>query len=300
MRETGIVDAIRRRVSKGTRSALVVQGMGDDCAVLRPRAREDLVFTTDFVIEGRHFELATHSAQDIGHKALARSLSDLAAMGGEPVFCLVSLALPTTLAARWVKAFYDALLSLAARFQISLAGGDLASFEKVVVDVMCCGRVPRGKALLRSSAKAGDDVFVTGELGGSAHGFSVRRGAAWRRHLRPEPRLAAGTALRKLGATSCIDLSDGLSLDLARLCRESKAGAKLDGALPLARGASVEEALHGGEDYELLFTARPWAKIPKRIGRLPVTRIGTMVQAKAGQVWFGGRLLRPGGFDHFA
>ena len=170
--------------------------------MIRPRLDEDLVFTTDFVLEGRHFTLDTHKPSDIGYKALARSLSDLAAMGAEPVFCLVSLAVPAAKSAAFVRGFYQGLLVLAEVSKISLAGGDLARFDKVVADVMCCGRVPKDKALLRSGARPGDRIFVSGELGGSAHGFATRRGAHWRRHLRPEPRIAAGLALRRLRSVS--------------------------------------------------------------------------------------------------
>ncbi len=300
MRETAIVDHIRRLSSKNFYDKILLRGIGDDCAILRPRAGEDLAFTSDFVLEGRHFDRVTHTAADIGHKALARSLSDLAAMGSEPVFCLVSLAVPGELASRWVSSFYRGLLQLAAKCRTMLAGGDLARFERIVVDVICCGRVPRGKALLRCGAKPGDKLYVTGELGASAHGFATRRGKSWRRHLRPEPRIEAGIALRKLRASACMDLSDGLSLDLARLCRESNVSAELNGTVPLAAGATLEEALHGGEDYELLFTAPPGVKIPPRVAQVPITQIGRIASGKPGLVRLNGRPLKSRGFDHFA
>ncbi len=299
MRETAAVELIRQLSAVTGQSKSIVKSIGDDCAIIRPDAREDLVFTTDFLLEGRHFELTTHTASEIGHKALARSLSDLAAMGSEPVFCLVSLAIPQALTSRWLKAFYRGFLALASKYRITLAGGDLARFDHVLVDVMCCGRVPRGKALTRGGARAGDNVYVTGELGASAHGLSTRRGSSWRRHLSPEPRIEAGIALRKLGATACLDLSDGLSLDLARLCRESQVSASLK-TIPVARGATLEQALHGGEDYELLFTASARKKIPARLGGLPVTQIGTITSGNPGQVRFNGHILKPAGFDHFA
>ena len=213
-------------------------------------------------------------------------------------FCLVSLALPSKLASRWLKDFYRGFMALADRYRLKLAGGDTARFERVVIDVMCCGRVPRGKALLRSGAKPGDAIYVTGELGASAHGFATKRGKAWKRHLRPEPRIAAGISLRKLGASACMDLSDGLSLDLARLCKESGVSAELTAELPIARGASLDEALHGGEDYELLFTAS--RTMPREVTGLPVTRIGTVVRGRAGQVRVAGRPLEARAFDHFA
>jgi thiamine-monophosphate kinase len=292
MLETRIVDRIRKLAAGGPHSKQIITGIGDDCAILRPRVGEDLVFTTDFVLEGRHFTLDTHTAADIGHKALARSLSDLAAMGAEPVFCLVSLGVPAALGSSWINQFYWGLLKLANRVSITLAGGDLARFEKVIADVMCCGRVKRGKAILRSGAKPGDAIYVTGKLGGPAH-------AAWRRPLRPEPRIQAGLALRRFGVSSGMDLSDGLALDLHRLCVESKVGADLRSPLPVARGANLENALYGGEDYELLFTAPPRARIPAAIEHIPVTCIGVITSGPPGSLRLDGRLLQPKGFDHF-
>ena len=299
MRETGLVDRIRKLAARTADNPALIRGIGDDCAIVRPRPKHDLVFTTDFVLDGRHFRLDTHSAADVGHKALARSLSDLAAMGSEPLFCLVSLALPQDLGERWVDGFYRGLLRLASRYAITLAGGDLARFDHVVADVMCCGEVPRGKALLRNGAQAGDRVYVTGELGASALGLATGKGQSWKRHLRPEPRVPAGLLLRGLRVSSCMDLSDGLALDLHRLCRESGVSAKLSGTLPIARGASLDQALRGGEDYELLFTAGARVKIPSQLGDLPVTHIGEVTKGRPGRITFTGELLQPKGFDHF-
>jgi thiamine-monophosphate kinase len=290
MGEVEIVRRIRDLASAGYQHRAVIKGIGDDCAVLRPSADFDLVFTTDFVLEGSHFTLATHKPQDVGHKALARSLSDLAAMGSEPVFCLVSLAIPPELSSRWIPGFYKGLLALAHRFKITLAGGDLSKSDKVIVDVMCCGRVPKGSAILRSGAKVGHRIYVSGRLGAAAH-------SGWR--LRAEPRIEAGLRVRRF-ASAAMDLSDGLSLDLQRLCTESKVSAEIQGsALPMAPGATLNEALHGGEDYELLFTAPPTVKVPKRIGELPLTCIGVITRANSGQVLLDHRPLEPGGYDHF-
>jgi thiamine-monophosphate kinase len=218
-------------------------------------------------------------------------------MGANPVFCLVSLALPPKRRSPWTRDFYKGLMALATRHKIALAGGDLARAERITVDVMCCGRTPRGKAVLRSTARAGDFIYVTGELGAAAAGLASKRGANWLRHKRPEPRIDAGLKLRTI-ATAGMDLSDGLSLDLARLCEESKCGAVLDAQLPIAKGASLEQALHGGEDYELLFTAAPRSRVHGRIAGLPVTRIGVITNT-AGSITFAGEPLRPLGFDHF-
>jgi len=300
MREIDIVAQIRKWAGQMPKGVGLVKGIGDDCAILRPRAKEDLVFTTDFVLEGRHFTLDTHSAAQVGHKALARSLSDLAAMGSEPVFCLVSLAMPSRLGSRWVRGFYRGLLALAAQYGTALAGGDLARFDSVLADVMCCGRVRQGKALLRSAAKPGDRIYVTGELGGSAHGLTTKRGKHWQRHLRPEPRVKAGMVLGRLRVSACMDLSDGLAMDLQRLCSESKVSAELTGTLPVARGVSLDEALYGGEDYELLFTAPAQARIPAEIAGLPITRIGVITSGSPSKIQYNGCPLPIGGFDHFA
>jgi thiamine-monophosphate kinase len=299
MREPEIIARIRKLAGK-TRSSCLITGIGDDCAIFRPRPGEDLVFTTDLTIQGRHFQLDSHTAADIGHLALARSLSDLAAMGAEPAFCLVSLALPTELSTAWLKRLYAGLLTLARESDVALAGGDLSRFDQVVVDITCCGRVPRGKALTRSGAKPGDVIYVTGSLGASALGLETRTGAAWKRHLRPQPRLAAGIALRKIPATAAMDLSDGLSLDLHRLCLESCVSAHLDATIPVATGASLEQALHGGEDYELLFTASPKSRVPSRIDRLSITRIGEIKRGQSGLVRLGKHILKPLAFDHFS
>jgi thiamine-monophosphate kinase len=294
MRETEIVQRIRALAESGARDISIIEAIGDDSAVVRPRSNEDLVFTSDFVLEGRHFTLERHTAAQIGHQALARSLSDLAAMGSEPMFCLVSLALPAQLGRSWVDRFYKGLLSLAAKYSVTLAGGDLARFDKVVADVMCCGRVPRGKAILRSGANPRDEIYVTGALGGAAHMFALRGS-----NRDPEPRIRAGVALRRVGVSAGMDLSDGLSLDLKRLCLESRVSAELESDLPIAPGASLEEALHGGEDYELLVTMPPKKKVPTKIAGLPLTRIGKIMEGRAGSIQFRGRPLKAKGFEHF-
>ena len=242
------------------------------------------------MLQDRHFSLKTHPPEAVGHKALARSLSDLAAMGSDPVFCLVSLALPAELTGEWMDRFYRGFLKLAGEFKITLAGGDLSNFDRVIVDVMCCGKLPKGTALLRSGAKPGDRIFVTGSLG-------VAAASNWLRA--PEPRIAAGRRLRKL-ASACMDLSDGLSLDLTRLCNESKVGAELTSeAIPRSESATLDQALNGGEDYELLFTAAPAVRVPKRIGNLPITAVGIVTSGKKGRITLDGRPLAVAGFDHF-
>jgi thiamine-monophosphate kinase len=274
MNEIELVERIRA-MSQGT--SRITLGIGDDCAIFRPRTGEDLLFTTDQMIEDVHFRAAQKPAS-IGERALARSLSDIAAMGGEPRFCLVALATPAQ-HETWIQAFYRGLLRLAKRTGTALAGGDLAHDTKIHCDVMVCGAVKRGRALRRDGARAGDAIYVSGRLGKS-----------WQRKI--EPRLALGRSL--VGrATSCIDLSDGLALDLYRLCVASGVAAEID-RVPVLRGATVERALHGGEDYELLFTLPVKMKAPAG-----TTRIGTMVRGTPGSLHFEGRQLKPRGYDHF-
>jgi thiamine-monophosphate kinase len=271
MNEVELVEWLRRRApAKG-----LTLGIGDDCAIYRPRTGEELLFTTDQMIEGVHFTRA-QKGSDIGERALARSLSDIAAMGGEPRFCLVAMAAADT---KWIEEFYRGLLRLAKRTGTQLAGGDLARDENLHFDVMVCGSVPRGKALRRDGARSADAIFVSGRLG-----------KPWDRRI--EPRLALGKSLRGL-ATACIDLSDGLSLDLHRLCIASGVAAEVD-RVPVLRGATMERALHGGEDYELLFTLPEGANVPRG-----VTQIGRIVRGTPGAIQFQGRPLALRGYDHF-
>lgn len=288
---------IRRRAGLSKSSALVL-GIGDDCAIFRPRgAGEDLLFTTDLLIEGTHFQRDTHSAADVGWKALARGLSDIAAMGGTPRFCLVSLALAPWTGKPWVDGFYRGLLQLAARESTLLAGGDLSHGSLALCDIVVCGAAPRGRALRRDGARAGDGIYVSGTLGGSALGLAKGNGAAWRRHARPEPRLALGRFLRDhVRASAAMDLSDGISLDLRRLCLASGLAADIE-APPRYPGATLQQALHGGEDYELLFCARP-ERVAAEFEGLPLTRIGTMRKGRAGVVRLDGAPLPQLGYDH--
>lgn len=297
--EESILARLKQRatIPRGSR---VVAGIGDDCAIFRPpRTKEDLLFTTDLLIEGVHFKRSTHTPAMVGHKALARGLSDIAAMGGDPLFCLLSLGLPDWADHRWIDRFYAGFLKLAASTRTVLAGGDLSQSERVVSDIVVAGSVPKGRALRRDGARPGDAVYVSGQLGGSALGLKTRRGRAWKRHTCPEPRLALGRYLRqKLRATAAMDLSDGLSLDLHRLCVASHVAAEIV-APPVFPGATLEQALHGGEDYELLFTVPPRVRVPARFENLPLTRIGVIRRGPAGRVLLAGQPLARLGYDHF-
>jgi thiamine-monophosphate kinase len=298
MRETELIALIQRLTAAGAPG--LVKGIGDDCAIIRPNPREDLLVTTDFLLEGVHFLRETHTSVDCGWKCLARGLSDIAAMGGTPRYAFVSLALAPWSCGHWVRDFYTGMQQLARRHGVAIAGGDLTKSDKVLCDIIVLGAVKRGRALCRGGAKPGDRLYVTGLLGASAFGLETHRGMAWKRHLRPEPRIEAGLALAQLKATACMDLSDGLALDLHRLCQESGCSAELNGALPIFPGASIRQALSGGEDYELLFAAPARRRIPVSVAGLPITEIGRCVRGKPGRILFDGKALPAAGWDPFS
>lgn len=279
--EKKLIEAIGQ-MARQSRNRAVIHGIGDDCAIMRLPARHELLVTTDFSIENVHFRRKWHPADSVGHRCLARGLSDIAAMGGTALACFLSLGLPPKLPQRWADDFLRGLCRLARRYRVQFAGGDTSAAHEVTADIVVIGEVPAGKALLRSRARPGDRIYVTGELGGSTATlkqlFSGRkvRPSRGNRHFYPEPRLEIGAWLRERRlASAMIDLSDGLSIDLGHICDESGVSATIvAGKIPVARNAGMELALHGGEDYELLFTAAPKAKIPAVIRGVPVTEIG--------------------------
>jgi thiamine-monophosphate kinase len=278
MNEVEFVEWIRKQAST-PRSRELILGIGDDCAIFRPRTNEDLLFKTDPLIEGVHFTNAM-PPESVGARALARSLSDIAAMGGEPRFCLVSLAAAPHHDESWMKSFFHGLLKLARRTNTALAGGDLShALHETHIEVMVCGAVPGGRALRRDGARPGDGIFVSGRLG-----------KPWDCPI--QPRLALGRQLRGR-ATACMDLSDGLSLDLYRLCAASGVSALVD-RVPIAKDSSEDRALHGGEDYELLFTLPSDKSNPRG-----TTRIGTIIKDSSGVVFYKNALLEIRGYDHF-
>jgi thiamine-monophosphate kinase len=330
--ELALLNQIRSRAAQTPGGGLRL-GIGDDCALLRPRPGEELAVTTDLSIAGRHFRLDWHPAEAIGHRTLARGLSDLAAMGARPVAAFLSLGLPRELTTgkgrqrAWVERFLDGLLALAEASQTPLAGGDLAESPIAVADIVLTGAVPRGKALLRSGARAGDLLYVTGALGGAAAGLTrlaelakahaARPGALkipkkleplLAPHLYPQPRIAQGLWLQRRGlASAALDLSDGLSTDLAHLCQESGVAAEVNATLlPIHPGATLDQALNGGEDYELLFAASPSARLPRAIAGVPITKIGRIVPARTSRPQItlitgqGKRPLEPHGWEHFS
>jgi thiamine-monophosphate kinase len=326
--EREFVRRLAKLASRSRGSTLVAQGIGDDCAVLRlPRNHEALV-TTDFSLEGVHFRREWHPADAVGHRCLTRGLSDIASMGGEPLAAFLSLAMPADLPQRWADEFLTGLLRLAKRHGVTLAGGDTAqSPDGVLADIMVLGSVPRGQAVLRSGARVGDDIYVTGLLGGAVavleqlRAEGSRPGAAslarkrsanrlsyeQRRHFYPEPRVEVGHFLReKKLASAMIDISDGLSVDLAHICEESGVGAWIsEAAVPHPPGATLEQALHGGDEYEFIFTvpAGKSPRVPAVITGVPITYIGTVVKGKG--IWLvdremkSRRPLEARGWQHF-
>jgi thiamine-monophosphate kinase len=316
--ERELISSIRKRASQLSRQSrsqtILTLGIGDDCAVLRPRRGEELVVTTDLSLENVHFRRDWHPARSVGHRCLARGLSDLAAMGAHPESAFLSLALPSSLTGSWLEGFLDGFMALARRHRVPLAGGDMAKSPTVIADIVLMGSVPRGKALLRSGVAAGDVIYVTGALGGSAAELQAlkQRPAKFRKaetaghpHLFPEPRLAAGRALLRL-ASAAIDVSDGLSTDLSHLCEESRLAAEIDAeAIPVDARATLEQALHGGEDYELLFTAPPKKQVPEELAGVAIHAIGRMKKRGRGpqiQLSHAGTRtpLDAGGWEHFS
>jgi thiamine-monophosphate kinase len=310
-------------------------GIGDDAALVSVKSGHELILTTDMSIEGVHFLKGVHPAQAVGHRALARSLSDVAAMGGVPRYVLVSLAISREAGRKWISGFYRGMEALARRFEVRLVGGDTAAVpSRTVIDVLVAGEVPRGKALRRSGARAGDLIFVSGRLGLSALGLRLLRSKhagpvkvveagqalpgvavllareAIQAHLYPEPQCALGRFLSRRGlASAMIDVSDGLSTDLCRLCTASGVGArvwatKIPGPTLPEAADSLHLALDGGEDYRLLFTVpgREAAHLPSNFEGHTLYHLGEIEDSSGvkliaanGKV----RKLEPGGWDHF-
>ena len=312
--ESSLISRIRRRTKPKN---AVVLGIGDDCAIVRIPDSHDSLLTTDFTLEGIHFRRKWHPPEVVGHRCLTRGLSDIAAMGGQPIAAFLSLALPRKIPQVWVDRFMRGFLKLAHRFNVSLAGGDTAeSPAGILADIVVLGSAPRGTAIPRSGAHPGDFIYVTGALGGSAASLQLLlsgkklRPADFPAHYHPTPRQEVGRYLReKRIASAMIDISDGLSTDLSHICDESGVGAEINsGAIPLAMigqppcEVDLNFALHGGEDYELLFTAPERVTVPPQIAGVPITRIGRVTRSERLSLIQNGKktLLRPEGWQHFA
>jgi len=287
------------RISRASSAALpaqrrsgagrVVRGIGDDCAVLTSPGGLHTLVTTDLTLEDVHFRRRWHPADSVGHRCLTRGLSDIAAMGGEPYAAFLSLAMPADLPQRWADQFFDGLLEAGRQAGVTLAGGDIAqSPSGVIADITVVGTVTEGRAILRSTARPGDRIFVSGELGAPYALLELMyeaperrfRAASYPAHFYPQSQIALGRYLSKQRIPSAmIDISDGLSIDLARLCRASGCGATLqENAIPIAslnrHEVELRHALHGGDEYQLLFTAPPGRRLPSSHNGTPLTLIG--------------------------
>ncbi len=319
-----------RRISQafggkpGSRNRLLKLGVGDDAALYAPRSGYETILTCDWFLEGTHFLRNAHPADAIGWKCLARAVSDVAAMGGIPRCFLLSAALPLSHTGGWLDEFLGGMRRASRKFGCALAGGDTTRQELILINVCVVGEVRAGQALLRSGARAGDWIYVSGRLGEAELGLRLLRNTKakvkkndplLRKHLYPEPRVRLGQWLaKKRIASAMMDLSDGLSSDLARLCAASGVGARVEERkLPAAKLPAsnlqgdvdpLKLALHGGDDYELLFTV-PKAKarlLPRLLEGVTLTHIGEVTRhTKITIEHAGGRteMLLPRGWDPF-
>ena len=314
LREDELLEAIRRVLSGA--GPEVVVGVGDDAAVLAPPTGQQ-VLTTDALVEGTHFERGRTSARELGAKAIAVNVSDIAAMGASPRAALCALTLSDAIDAAWVMELFGGMREACDEYALWLVGGNLARGRDVTIVVTVIGEVAPGRAGLRSGARPGDRLVVTGELGASAAGLRVARSTAApdaaqlqlvRAHARPTARVGEAAVLARHGATAMIDVSDGVALDLSRLCAASGVGVRLElDAVPVAAGATRAEALGGGEDYELLATLPSEEAVTGAASDLSsgfgvaLTRIGVMMDEGLVAVAGDGveRALEPAGWEHF-
>lgn len=291
--EFGLIELLKKYKGSG---AAVVKGIGDDTAVVPLDARRYLLLTTDMLLEGVHFTRRM-LARAIGRKALACSISDIAAMGGVPRYALVSLGVPGNLPWAFVRDLYKGMDALARQFGVAIIGGDTIKSEKIVINVALTGEVRKKDVVCRSGARPGDQIFVTGPLGNSL---------ASGRHLKFTPRIKESQHLvRHAKPTAMIDISDGLAADLGHILEESKVGAVLEAAkVPRRVGANLRQALYDGEDFELLFTVSP-SKAPllkrqKEFQFYPIGEIvphvrGLLLRNKSGAL----TKITPRGYTHF-
>jgi thiamine-monophosphate kinase len=324
--EFGLIDRIKKTVGGSPRNSRVLLGIGDDAALFRVPADRVCAVTTDTLVEGTHFDLAFTSFRDLGHKAMAANLSDIAAMGGRPLLAVVSLSLTPETKVSEIDALYAGMKSLARRHRVSIAGGDIVRSRELSLTLTVIGECHQKNIGLRSGAKPGDAVLVTGTLGASQAGLDLlksniknKKSKLVRKHLRPEPRIKEALLLAsRFRLHGMIDISDGLSSELNHMSRESGLGLVIDqGALPVAAEAvKIGTMLHrdpqdyclaGGEEYELLFTLPPKQAILARDLIIKETGTGCCIigQAVAGRgvkmVHSSGRIrkLQDRGYKHF-
>lgn len=315
--ERDLLDAIGKVLSGAGQQVRV--GVGDDAAVVAPGSG-DQVMTTDVLVEGSHFLAGITTPRDLGFKAIAVSVSDVAAMAASPRAALCALTLSDRVDAAWVMELFGGMREACDEHALWLVGGDLAHGSEIAVAITVVGQVAPGRAVLRSGARVGDRIVVTGSVGGAAAGRRIAEGgsirtpkaaqiAAIRRFERPVARVGEAAILAAHGATSLIDISDGLALDLTRVCEASGVGARIwPTMVPAHEAADLDDALHGGEDYELLATV-PGSEDAGRADReirstfgVKLTTIGEITQRSSVVTVDENGLehpLEPRGWDHF-
>ena len=326
IKEIGEFELIKRMsAGLGTTRRPLIAGIGDDAAALYPPEGKVQLVTTDMLVENVHFRLGTATPFQTGWKSLAVNISDIAAMGGEPTYAFISIGLPRDSTVEFVDEIYSGMRKIAEAYSVDIVGGDTVSAPQLVINVALLGEVEAENLLLRSGAKVGDALVVTGDLGGSDAGLSILEHnlpiEGTKRHLMPTPRVPEGRLLAKSGyVTSMIDISDGLASEVHHICEESGTGARVrmsdiplsDNALPVAKSIgkkSYDLALYGGEDFELLFTCRP-DKVPilaedilENCGT-PLTAVGQIVETSNSITIAdaSGNIipLSPRGYNHFA
>lgn len=317
--EFDFIEKVRRK----TQYSIAKTGIGDDCAVLPKDSKTDLVITTDLLVEDIDFRLSWTKPEFLGHKALAVSLSDIAAMGAKPVWAMLSIGVPQIIwKTDYIEKFYEGWFKLAEQHHIQLIGGDVSKTpDKIVIDSIVAGEVKRDKAVLRSTAQVGDVIYVTGELGGAAaalklleddesFSYSTKKNLLLRQ-LAPLPQTEIGQLLSKNNlATAMIDLSDGLSGDLAHLCMKSRVGATIYAdKIPVNKNirksfGDFSEILHGGEDFELLFTVnrKKISRLEKLLKDHQISQIG-FINENVDKIELIGNeksvILKPESFRHF-
>lgn len=291
--EFGLIERLKERIKT---DSSVIKGIGDDCAVLTFNKNKYQLFTCDMIVEGVDFT-SKDDSYFIGRKALAVSLSDIAACGGIPCYCIISLGIPTNTTIKNIDKITKGMLSLAKEYNVNIVGGDISKASNLTIDVSMLGIVEKKNLVLRSSAKVGDIIFITGELGGARYG----------KHLKFTPRIKESRYLVKnFKINSMIDISDGLTQDLGHILKESKVGGIIYEILvPVSRYAKgLNDALSSGEDFELLFTMSPdqakkllkrASKVFKPIGEITGKKYGLRLIDKNNQE----KILKPKGFCHF-
>ncbi len=310
--EVGLIERIKKKIKLNSKEVIV--GIGDDSAVLNYDNDNYLLFTTDSLVENVHFSLDHWTPEQIGMKAVVQNVSDIAAMGGLPRFCIISLALPNDIEASFVDSLYNGICKKSKKYKIDIVGGNVTSSKEISIGIALIGFVEKKYLTLRSGAKTNDLIFCSGNLGESTTGLELLRnkrdGKSIKRHLEPETQLDLARKLVKVGVNSMIDVSDGIASEIQYICKESNVGAIIYAdKIPISKNAiidskkigkePIEFALYGGEDFELVFTA-PTNKLNK-LRKYDIKVIGQIVDKRYGiKLIKNNKEMKLGrGFDHF-